>query len=59
MYLEEITYYKNICCPQFTPINYFLGSASRFRNNEIAKAVMLSELPVIFKKHNIHVITSQ
>lgn len=53
MYLEEITYYKNICCPQFTPINYFLGSASRFRNNEIAKAVMLSELPVIFKKHNI------
>lgn len=26
MYLEEITYYKNMCCPQFTSINYLFES---------------------------------
>lgn len=53
MYLEEITYYKNMCCPQFTPINYLFESDCFFRDRADTKAVMLSELPAIFKKHNI------
>ena len=52
MYLEEITYYKNMCCPQFTPINYLFDREYCF-DNDNAKAVMLSELPAIFKKYNI------
>ena len=52
MYLEEITYYKNICCPQFTPINYLLDKACHGSSDDF-KAVMLSELPVIFEKYNI------
>ncbi len=52
MYLEEITYYKNSCCPQFTPINYLLETPGFF-HSDVEKAVMLSELPAIFKKHNI------
>jgi len=46
MYLEEITYYKNICFPQFTPINYLLYS----EQDDNIKAIILSELPAIFKK---------
>lgn len=53
MYLEEITCYKNKCCPQFTPINYLLNIEWCFHNNDDVKAVMLSELPAIFKKYNI------
>lgn len=49
MYLEEITYYKNICFPQFTPINYLLYS----EQDDNIKAIILSELPAIFKKYNI------
>ena len=49
MYLEEITYYKNMCCPQFTPINYLLYN----EHNDDIKAIILSELPAIFKKYNI------
>ena len=52
MYLEEITYYRNSCCPQFTPINYLLETPGFFHSDD-EKAVMLSELPAIFKKHNI------
>ena len=49
MYLEEVTYYKNICFPQFTPINYLLYS----EQDDDIKAIILSELPAIFKKYNI------
>ena len=49
MYLEEITYYKNIFCPQFTPINYLLYS----EQDDDIKTIILSELPAIFKKYNI------
>lgn len=52
MYLEEITYYKNMCCPQFTPINFLLDKACEGSSDDF-KAVMLSELPAIFKKYNI------
>ena len=52
MYLEEITYYPNVCFPQFTPINYLLDKACQGSSDDF-KAVMLSELPAIFKKYNI------
>ena len=52
MYLEEITYYKNMCCPQFTPINFLPDKACEGSSDDF-KAVMLSELPAIFKKYNI------
>ena len=52
MYLEEITYYPNVCFPQFTPINYLLDKACQGSSDDF-KTVMLSELPAIFKKHNI------
>ena len=52
MYLEEITYYPNVCFPQFTPINFLLDKACEGSSDDF-KAVMLSELPAIFKKYNI------
>ncbi len=52
MYLEEITYYPNVCFPQFTPINFLLDKACQASSDDF-KAVMLSELPAIFKKYNI------
>ena len=52
MYLEEVTYYSNTCFPQFTPINYLLDK-SYWSSSDDFKAVMLAELPAIFRKYNI------
>lgn len=52
MYLEEVTYYSNTCFPQFTPINYLLDK-SYWGSSDDFKAVMLAELPAIFRKYNI------
>ena len=50
MYLKEITYYINADYPQFTPINYLFD---REYLTEDEKALLISELPAIFKKYNI------
>lgn len=52
MYLEEITYYPNSCYSQFTPINYLLDISYQSSSDDF-KAVMLAEVPAIFKKYNI------
>ena len=50
MYLEGITNYQNKCYPQFTPINYLFDTKSL---TDDEKSLILSELPAIFRKHNI------
>ena len=51
MHLEDITYYRNSSYPWFTPINYIFDKKTNI--TDLKKALILAELPAIFKKYNI------